>query len=89
MKKKLILLISSNIIWSCSAQTETNTFTTHSSPIFYKSVELVPLKLERNEEDQTVCYYKVREEKGFERKPKLIIIVNKDIDKVLFKKVES
>ncbi|MDR4890633.1 MULTISPECIES: hypothetical protein [unclassified Chryseobacterium] len=154
MKKKLILLISSYIIWSCSAQTETNTFTIHSSLIFYKiadnyfvknnydskeftekvistenefnqifdrasimgekgkptpgdfskenvmvllhpatnrSVELIPLKLERNEEDQTVCYYKVRigEQKGFERKPKLIIIVNKDIDKVLFKKVES
>lgn len=153
MKKKFILLISSNIIWSCNAQAETNTFTTHSSLVFYKiadnyfvknnydikgftekvistenefnqifdkasfmgekgkltpvdfskenvmvllhpatnrSVEIIPLKLERNERDQTVYYYKVRigEQKGFEMKPKLIVIVNKDIDKILFKKVE-
>ncbi|MEJ5048413.1 hypothetical protein WH221_01170 [Chryseobacterium culicis] len=153
MKKLLIILISSYIICSCNTQIETNTFTTHSSLIFYKiadnyfvknnydirgftekvistenefnqifdmasfmgknrkptpidfsrekvvvllhpatnrSVELIPLKLEENEKMQAVYYYKLRtgEQSSFETKPKLIIIVSNDINKILFKKVD-
>ncbi|MGK6341164.1 hypothetical protein ACMGDK_02930 [Chryseobacterium sp. DT-3] len=53
-----------------------------------RAVEIIPVKLEKTQTGEAICHYQVKngEKKSFATIPKLMIIVDKNVEKVTFKK---